>query len=147
VTGAETAALPSADPTEATGRAVSVAAGGPLPTRPPLAPPSGTQATPTSDAVSTPSVTGHPTPAAAAGAAVSRVPRGLGLAFLGGLLTLGVAALSTSSAGNGGHSPSSPISTTTEPYRLVAPAIRWRVRALADCVRPAPLVLSLELPG
>ena len=85
-------------------------------------------------------------PTATAAPAAPHVPRGLGLAFLGGLLAVGVAALSTSSAGTGGHSPSS-TAMTTRPYRLVAPVIRWRVRALAERVRPAPLVFSLELPG
>jgi hypothetical protein len=74
------------------------------------------------------------------------VPRDLGLALFGALLA-GLVLVSTSSAGTGGHSPSSSSATTTRPYRLVAPAIRWRVRALAERVRPAPLVFSLELPG
>jgi hypothetical protein len=73
-------------------------------------------------------------------------PRGLGLALLGGLLAVGVVLVSTSSAGTGGHAPSS-TAVTTRPFRLVAPALRWRVRALAECVRPEPLLAPLELPG
>ncbi len=60
---------------------------------------------------------------------------------------VGVALVSTSSAGSGGHSPSSTTAATVPRYRLVAPALRWRVRALAERVRPAPIVFPLELPG
>ena len=85
-------------------------------------------------------------PTATGAQAAPRVPRGLGLVFLGGLLAIGLAAVSISSAGTGGHSPSS-TAVTTQPYRLVAPALRWRVRALMERVRPEPLVSPLELPG
>jgi len=74
-------------------------------------------------------------------------PRGLGLALLGGLLAVGVALVSTSSAGGGGHAPFSSTAVTTEPFRLVAPALRLRMRALAECLRPEPLLAPLELPG
>jgi hypothetical protein len=73
--------------------------------------------------------------------------RGLALAFLGGLLAAGLAVASTSSAAGGGHAPSSSTAVTTRPFRLVAPVLRWRLRALAERVRPAPLVFPLELPG
>jgi hypothetical protein len=67
--------------------------------------------------------------------------------LFGGLLAFGIALVSTSSGGGGGHSPSSPVAVTTRPFRLVAPALRWRLRALAECVRPEPLLAPLELPG
>ena len=74
-------------------------------------------------------------------------PRPLGLALLGGLLAVGAALVSTSSATGGGHAPSSTTAATTPRYRLVAPALRWRLCALADRVRPEPVVFPLELPG
>jgi hypothetical protein len=58
-----------------------------------------------------------------------------------------MAFVSTSSAVGGGHAPSSSTAVTTRPFRLVAPVLRWRLRALAERVRPAPLVFPLELPG
>ena len=85
------------------------------------------------------------TPASSAAPFLGRAP--LGLALLGGLLAVGVAHVSTSSATGGGHSPSSTTAATTPRYRLVAPALRWRLRALADRVRPEPVVFPLELPG
>jgi hypothetical protein len=127
---------------KATGRAVSAAAGGSLPARPPLAPLADTAPTP----ISVPAASAAQ-PSAPGSHAAPLTPRGLALAFLGGLLAVGMAAFSTSSAGTGGHAPSSPAAVTTRPFRLVAPAIRWRVRALADRLRPAPLVSPLELPG
>ena len=91
-----------------------------------------------------------PTSAAKATAANPAIPLGsrpFGIVVFGGLLAVGLVLITTSSAGNGGHSPSSPTAVPTRPFRLVAPALRWRVRALAECVRPAPLVFPLELPG
>jgi len=85
--------------------------------------------------------------ATAPGDARAPLPRDLGLALFGGLLAFGIALVSTSSAGAGGHSPSSSVAVTTRPFRLVAPALLWRLRALAECVRPEPLLAPLELPG
>jgi hypothetical protein len=127
---------------------VSAAAGGSLPTRQPLAPDIvPTPSTAPNSALSAPRTAPREAPTATGAQAAPRVPRGLGLVFLGGLLAFGVAAVSTSSAGTGGHSPSSTTAVTTQAYRLVAPALRWRVRALMERVRPEPLVSPLELPG
>jgi hypothetical protein len=159
--GAATATVPSDDQVPASGSAAQVGAGGAPPAWPRLAgmtiiapfPVSGVEATPTYPPEPPPAV--EPPPASAASTTASAAaaspsspigPRDLGLAFLGGLLAVGVVLLSTSSAGTGGHAPSS-TAVTTRPYRLVAPALRWRVRALAECVRPAPLLAPLELPG
>jgi hypothetical protein len=92
--------------------------------------------------------TGHATATAAppAGASGPHARHGLGFVFVGGLLAVGIAFAATSSAG-GGHAPSSTTAATTSPFRLVAPVLLWRMRALAERVRPAPLVFPLELPG
>jgi len=152
------------DQVRAGGPAVQGEAGGAPPVRPALAgngaaqataPVSGMPATiaafepPAPAAVAAPLATTAAAQTRASAPAPSRgpLPRGFGLAVLGGLLAVGVALASTSSAGTGGHSPSSPTAVTTRPDRLVAPALRWRLRALAERVRPAPLVFPLELPG
>ena len=159
---AGTAAVPSDDQVPASSSAAQVEAGGAQPAWPRLAgmtiiatfPVNGIEAAPMRSpdpptAVDLGRLPAPPTTASAAAAAPSSPlgPRGLGLAFLGGLLAVGVALVSTSSAGTGGHAPSSPSAVMTRPFRLVAPALRWRVRALAECVRPEPLLAPLELPG
>ena len=157
---ASTAPVPSDDQMPASSSAAQVGAGGAQPAWPRLAgmttiapfPVHGIEATPAypPDRRRPSASPGGAAPttasAAAAGPSSPLGPRGLGLAFLGGLLAVGVVLVSTSSAGTGGHSPSS-TAVTTRPFRLVAPALRWRVRALAECVRPAPLLAPLELPG
>ena len=174
-TGAESAATSSDDSAPASGTSVRVAAGGALPARSPLvgvgaemslAPslrcPEPTQplhglrpATATAPwlpwshlpAVARPPPT---TSVASAPTAAPAAPSGLrpfGFVVLGGLLAVGLALISTSSAGSGGHSPSSTTAATVPWYRLVVPALRWRVRALAERVRPAPIVFPIELPG
>jgi hypothetical protein len=157
--------VPSADVDElpASAPVVQGAAGGAVPVRPALAGGDALQATPPAPGIpwaitalesSAPATVAAPAATASAtqrratapGDTRGPLPRDVGLALLGGLLALGFALVSTSSAGGGGHSPSSPVAVT-RPFRLVAPALRWRLRALAECVRPEPLLAPLELPG
>ena len=161
--GAETATISRDDPTQVSGASTQAGLGGFRSARTPLAgarvPAAAPElAAPTAALASPPDAppvvpstaeaapAGQPAAAPATSAAPS-VPRALGLALLGGLLAVGAALASTSSASGGGHSPSSTTAATTPRYRLVAPAVRWRLRALAERVLPAPVVFPLELPG
>ena len=76
----------------------------------------------------------------------SDAARTIGLGLVGGLLVIGAGIATLSSATSGGQFSSS-TALTTRPYRLVAPALRWRLRALAESVKPTPFVSLLELPG
>jgi hypothetical protein len=160
--GAETATISRDDPTQVSGASTQTGLGGFRSARTPLAgarissaapdlaAPTAALASPPDAPPVVPSTAeaapaGHSAAAPATSAGPS-VPRPLGLALLGGLLAVG-ALVSTSSASGGGHSPSSTTAATTPRYRLVAPAVRWRLRALAERVLPAPVVSPLELPG